>query len=177
VQMRCADPPSSPLSVSVSGGTIMIIGRTDAGGAPSSTAEQVAAAVNATPAASSLVTASFRGSGAGVGESLGATALAPVIVETGPFASAYQTAFENSASFPQDASVTYGSGAAIDASALFLYVRDTNHVPAFYVYDLLEFSWDGIESLTLQGFWPNDGSIEQVSIVGIASRSTPVPEG
>ncbi len=173
--------PSSPLIVSVTGPMIKITLATDVNGVPISTAAHVADAVNATPAASTLVAASAGGSGTGLVQTLGATTLAPVMVETGPFASAYQTAFANSTSFPQDASVTYGSGAAIDASALFLYVRDTGHAPAFYIYDLHNllapaFSWNGLDGLTLAGFWPNDGAIEQVSIVGIASRSTPVPE-
>jgi hypothetical protein len=172
---------STPLSISVTGRTITITLATDAAGVPISTAAQVAAAVNAAPAASALVAASAGGSGTGLVQILSATALEPVIVETGPFAGAYQTAFANSTSFPQDASVTYGSGAAIGASALFLYVRDTGHAPAFYIYDLHNllapaFSWNGLDDLRLERFWPNDGAIEQVSIVGIASRSTPVPE-
>jgi hypothetical protein len=183
VTVQVLDPgtSSSPLSVSVTGRTITISLATDSGGTPNSTAAQVAAAVDAAPAASTLVAASAGGSGTGLVQTLGATALAPVILETGPFASVYQTAFANTTSFPQDASVTYGSGAAIDASALFLYVRDTGRAPAFYIYDLHDllapaFSWNGLDGLTLAGFWPNDGAIEQVSIVGIASRSTPVPE-
>jgi hypothetical protein len=178
VQVLNPGTPSSPLSVSVSGRTITVHLATDSGGTPISTAAQVAAAVNASPAASALVAASAGGSETGLVQTLSAKAVEPVIVETGPFASAYQTAFANSTSFPQDANVTYGSGAAIDASALFLYVRDTGHAPAFYIYDLLApaLNWNGLDSLTLEGFWPNDGAIEQVSIVGITFRPTPVPE-
>ncbi|HEX5046858.1 MAG TPA: PEP-CTERM sorting domain-containing protein [Gammaproteobacteria bacterium] len=145
----------------------------------SSTAAQVAQAVNASPAAGSLVQASLAGSGTGVVQSQSVTALAPAIVEAGPFAGSYGTSFANSPGFPQDAAVSYGSGAAIAASSLFLYVRDTNQQPAFYIYDLLvaPLSWNGLDSLLLRGFWPNEGSIEQLKIVGLAAQTTPVPEG
>lgn len=50
--------PNSPLSVAVDGGTVRVSLATDAAGAPSSTAAQVVAAINASPAASALLTAS-----------------------------------------------------------------------------------------------------------------------
>src|SRR5690606_11599693 len=87
---------SSPLFVSVPGRTITISLATDSVGVPISTAAHVAEAVNATPAASALVTASAGGGGTGLVQTMAATALEPVIVETGPFASAYQAAFANS---------------------------------------------------------------------------------
>ncbi|WP_116950057.1 M14 family zinc carboxypeptidase [Jiangella endophytica] len=49
---------SSPLGVTVAGATVRVSLGTDAAGAPNSTAAQVVAAVNASPAASALVTAS-----------------------------------------------------------------------------------------------------------------------
>jgi len=170
---------NSPLSVSVAGNVITISLATGASGAPTSTAAHVASAVNASVEASNLVAAVAGGNGTGVVQSLSVTPLAPVIVETGPFASSYQTLFANSAGFPQDASVVYGGGAAIAASSLFLYVRDTGSAPAFYIYDLLApaFHWNGLESLTLQGFWPSEGAIAELAIVGLRSTPTPVPEG
>jgi hypothetical protein len=179
VEILNPDPPAanSPLSVSVTGNVITVRLATNAGGAVTSTAAQVAAAVNANPAASALVAATFGGTGTGVVQTLSATPLAPP--ETGPFAGSYQTTFANSASSPQDASVSYGGGAAIAASSLFLYVRGAGSVPAFYIYDLLApaFSWNGLENLTLQGFWPSDGAIAELAIVGRTSTPTPVPEG
>jgi hypothetical protein len=176
VQILNSVGANNPLSVSVTGRAITVSLATNAGGAPSSTAAQVASAINASVAAGSLVAASAAGSGAGVVQSLSESALTPVIVETGPFASAYQTAFASSASFPEDASITYGSGGAIDASSLYLYVRGTVSGPAYYIYDLFApaIGWNGLDGLMLQDFWPGAGSIEQLSIVGV--RQTAVPE-
>lgn len=56
----------SPLSVSVSGDFISVVLATDSGGAFSSTAAQVVAAINASAAASSLVTATLIGNGSGI---------------------------------------------------------------------------------------------------------------
>jgi hypothetical protein len=174
VQIVTAAGVNLPLSVNAIGRTIMVTLGTDGVGAATSTAAQVAAAVNAQPAASALVAASFGGSGTGVVQGLIA-GLTPAIVETG-LAGGYQTTFANSASFPEDATVT-NTGGVIDASELFLYVRGSVSEPAYYIYDLFApaFSWNGLDNLVLQDFWPNAGSIEQISIVGL--RSTAVPEG
>jgi hypothetical protein len=125
------------------------------------------------------VQASAGGTGTGTVLTQTATALSPAVVEAGPFAASYATAFANSSSSPQDATVSYGSGASIATSSLYLYVRDTSAQPAFYIYDLLAsgLSWNGLDSLQLQGFWPNAGAIEELKIVGGSSRPTPVPEG
>lgn len=60
--------PNTALAVAVSGGAITVTSATDAGGAATSTAAQVAAAINASPQAAELVSAStYRGNaGAGV---------------------------------------------------------------------------------------------------------------
>lgn len=180
VTVAIVDPgaANSPLSVSVAGRAITVSLATGSAGAVTSTAAQVVAAVNASPEAGNLVVVSAGGSGAGLAESLSATALAPVILEAASFAASYQTVFSSSASFPEDASIVHGGGAAIDANALFLYVRDTAADPAFYIYDLLasNYSWNGLDDLLLQGFWPAAGAIEQLKIVGVALTPTPVPE-
>ena len=104
------------------------------------------------------------------------TALAPVVVEGGPFAGSYQTLFSNSASFPEDALVDYLGGPAIEGSARFLYVRDEAQIPAFYIYEILASpnSWNGVEDLFLDGFWPQAGAISQLQILG--APFTDVPE-
>ncbi len=168
--------PNSPLSVSVTGTAIRITYATDASGAVTSTAAQVAAAVNAAPQSSALVNASAGGTGTGTVQNLSASALAPVIAETGAFAGSYATAFANSGGFPQDATVAFGGIDAISASSLFLYVRGGAQTPASYIYDLLALGWNGTDSLLLSGFWPGAGAIEQIKIVGIASTPTGVPE-
>lgn len=58
---------NSPLSVGVTGGTVRVSLGTDAAGVPNSTAAQVVAAVNASPAASALVTAATYRSTGGTG--------------------------------------------------------------------------------------------------------------
>ncbi|MBB5786202.1 M14 family zinc carboxypeptidase [Jiangella mangrovi] len=60
LRLESANPgvANSPLSVAVDGGTVRVSLATDAAGAPSSTAAQVVAALNASPAASALLTAS-----------------------------------------------------------------------------------------------------------------------
>jgi hypothetical protein len=177
VTVQLVDPgaANSPLMVSVVGQAITVSLGTDAAGALTSTAAQIVAAVNAMPTSSGLVVASAGGSGTGIAEPLSTTPLAAVIVEAGAFATSYETVFSDSASSPQDASIAYGGGGAIAASSLFLYVKDTTGNPAFYIYDLLKYGWDGTESLLLDGFWPDQGAIAQLKIVGLAS--TPVPEG
>jgi hypothetical protein len=59
--------PNSPLSVTVDGGTVRVSLATDAAGAVSSTAAQVVTAVNASPAASALLTASTYRTSEGTG--------------------------------------------------------------------------------------------------------------
>jgi len=181
VEIVSSGGANQPLSVSVIGGVIKITLATNATGAVTSTAAQVAAAVNADPSSSALVQASAGGTGTGTVLAQTATGLTPVVVEAGPFAASYATAFANSPSSPQDATVSYGAGASIAMSSLFLYVRDTSAQPAFYIYDLLVsgLSWNGLDSLQLQGFWPNAGAIEELKIVGGSTRPTPtpVPEG
>jgi len=99
--------------------------------------------------------------------------------ESGSFASSYTTEFFNSPSDPEDATITYVSGSFISGSPLYLLVKDGNHDPIWYIFDLNSVSppipsvsWDGTETLELLGFWPDGGAISHVSIYG----STPVPE-
>jgi len=45
-------------------------------------------------------------------------------------------------------------------------------LPAWYLFDIS--SWNGRETITLQNFWPNGGSISHVAIYGTAKS---VPDG
>ncbi len=91
VDLRNPGATDSPLSVSVTDKAIVVNLATDAAGALTSTAAQVVAAINASPAASALIHAyTYRGNaGAGVVAAAGPTQLedylnAPATVERGP---------------------------------------------------------------------------------------------
>jgi hypothetical protein len=49
------------------------------------------------------------------------------------------------------------------AGSIFLYVKDGNHNPAFYIFNLTGV-WNGTDALVLSGFWPGPGSISHVSL-------------
>lgn len=82
--------------------------------------------------------------------------------DTGSFASSYVTTFSNSAGDPEDALIDYISGAAITSATKFLYVKDGNSDPAFYIFDIS--AWNGTEDLVLQDFWIGKGAISHVAI-------------
>jgi len=95
--------------------------------------------------------------------------------DSGTFSASYATVFSNTPAEPQDADITFGSGPSITGFAdLWLYVKDGNSDPAFYLINLNAQGWDGIDPLQLRTFWPNDGSITQVRILG---NSSSVPDG
>ena len=103
----------------------------------------------------------------------------PFPPDEGSFASSYETTFFNTEIDPEDATITYVSGLYITGDPLYLLVKDGNHDPAWYVFDLNSVSppipsvsWNGTEILQIQGFWPDGGAISHVSIYG----SVPVPE-
>ncbi len=94
--------------------------------------------------------------------------------DEGPFAASYSTSFDNTPSDPADATISYISGQpSITAEDIYLLVKDGNHTPAAYLFDIS--NWNGTDSLMLTGFWPDGGAISHVSIYtsGIAR----VPDG
>jgi len=94
--------------------------------------------------------------------------------ESGTLAGSYQTVFSNSATDPADALISYTGGPIVDNPA-YLLVKDGNHEPWWYLYDLADLGWDGMEDLGLSGFWPNGGAISHVTLYG-TSGTNPVPE-
>jgi hypothetical protein len=76
--------------------------------------------------------------------------------------------------------ISYGSGDIVDCSSpCYLTVKDGNHQPARYLFDLAlsgPIPWDGIEDLVLSNFWvgQDQGSISNFAIYGTASP-IPVP--
>ena len=91
--------------------------------------------------------------------------------EVGPFAAPYSTSFFNTPSDPADATISYISGPKITAEDIYLLVKDGNHNPKGYLFDIS--SWNGMENLVLTGFWPNQGAISHVSIYTRGNASVP----
>lgn len=94
--------------------------------------------------------------------------------DSGLFATSYDTVFSNTAADPSDALISFVGGSAIACPACYLAIKDGNHQPSYYFYDLA--AWDGMESLVLEDFWPQGGAISHVSIWGASTPRQDVPE-
>ena len=86
--------------------------------------------------------------------------------ETGSFGPYYETTYYNTPSDPMDADIVHygGPNSLAGYANLWLYVKDGNHDPAFYLISLA--GWNGTDTLELRGFWPNGGAISHVAILG-----------
>ncbi len=93
--------------------------------------------------------------------------------DSGTFASSYNTVFMATANDPSGATISYVGGLVPTANPLYLYVKDGNHTPAYYVIDIS--AWNGTESLVLQGFWPQQGAISNLQILGGSTVGQPGP--
>lgn len=92
--------------------------------------------------------------------------------ENKPFKDSYNTAYSPDPNDPENALISYVAGMpVISCGACYLVVKDGNHDPAQYLFDIS--SWNGTENLEINGFWPNQGAI---SYVAIYSGPTRVPE-
>ncbi|MCA8927355.1 MAG: PEP-CTERM sorting domain-containing protein [Alphaproteobacteria bacterium] len=85
--------------------------------------------------------------------------------EVGSLAGSYETTFANTASDPMDATITYVGGQIVGPTA-WLLVKDGNHDPAWYLYNLTALGWDGVDTIYAENFWPNQGAISHVSLFG-----------
>jgi hypothetical protein len=92
--------------------------------------------------------------------------------ESGSLAGSYQTTFFNTALDPSDALIEYVGGDIVGPTA-FLLIKDGNQDPAWYLFNLTDLGWTGVEDLSLEGFWPNGGAISHVALYG---GTTTVPE-
>ncbi|MDA3868672.1 MAG: hypothetical protein PF589_01710 [Gammaproteobacteria bacterium] len=97
--------------------------------------------------------------------------------EEGDLADSYTTTFTNSSSDPEDADIVYDGDEAETASCptCLLLVKDGNHQPAWYLFDLSSI-WDGMETINLRGFWPDQGAISHVSLYGNDSTTVAEPQ-
>lgn len=95
--------------------------------------------------------------------------------ETGLLAGSYTTEFFNTPTDPSDATISWVTGTPIIGDPKYLLVKDGNQEPAWYLFDLTNspLVWDGMETLSLNDFWPKQGAISHVSLYG---TSVPVPE-
>ena len=92
--------------------------------------------------------------------------------DSGTFASSYNTEFSNTPSDPEDATITHVANMpVISGSPIYLLVKDGNHDPIWYIFNLTVLGWDGEDSIEMSGFWPNGGAISHVSLYG----PSPVP--
>lgn len=80
------------------------------------------------------------------------------------FASEYDTVFANSTTDPQDAWISFVGSSSIDCPDCYLLVKDGNHSPAWYLYDIG--MWNGEDDIHLEGFWPYGGAISHIAIFG-----------
>lgn len=99
----------------------------------------------------------------------------PATTETGSFAGSYSTVFFNTALDPEDATISYSGGLAIDCTlGCFLSVKDGNATPATYVFNIS--NWDGTSDIVMQNFWENArGAISNVAIWGQGGGKVPEP--
>jgi hypothetical protein len=91
--------------------------------------------------------------------------------DSGPYANAYNTSYSNTPSDPSDALIKYLGGFYMDCSVCYLLIKDGNQSPAQYLFDIS--GWSGNEDISITGFWPSNGAISNVQILGTATR---VPE-
>jgi hypothetical protein len=99
--------------------------------------------------------------------------------ETGLFAGSYTASSILPSGDESGLSINYDSGPVISCPDCYLVVKDGNHSPSQYLFDISE--WGGLDVLSLSGFWEGvGGSISHVAIFGVDDPSTrishlPVP--
>lgn len=93
--------------------------------------------------------------------------------EGGSYKNSYSTTFQNSANDPSGALIEYNSGPVLSLDPLFLLVKDGDHNPYWYLFNIS--SWNGTDTIRLTDFWPNQGAISNLVIY--AGNQTSVPDG
>jgi len=91
--------------------------------------------------------------------------------EKQPLAGSYDTTYFDTPSDPSGAIIKHVGGQYVGGEDVWLLVKDGNHKPAWYLFDLDLLSWNGKDDLVLAKFWPAGGAISNLSLYG-----TPVPE-
>ena len=94
--------------------------------------------------------------------------------DVGLFASSYTTTFLNTPGDPSGATISHvPSTSAIVCGGCYLAIKDGDHSPGYYFYNLS--AWNGTETITLSNFWPQQGAISHISIWGKSGTSVPEP--
>jgi hypothetical protein len=96
----------------------------------------------------------------------------------GSFSSSYNTEFSPPTD-PFDLEIYHVLGTPyieVDGVPAYLVVKDGNHDPAIYIFDLAALGWDGLENLRVQGLWMAQGAISHVSIYDPPTQTSSVPE-
>lgn len=93
-----------------------------------------------------------------------------VVGDSGLLAGSYETTFNGDLSGGE---IDYVGGPYVGPIA-FLLVKDGSQVPAWYFYNMsvAPISWNGTDTIYLEGFWPENGAISHISLYG---NSTSVP--
>jgi hypothetical protein len=94
-------------------------------------------------------------------------------VEEGTLAGSYATQYFATPTDPSGATITW-NGPGIVGAVAWLLVKDGAQTPAWYLFNLSNLGWNGMATLTLQNFWPQQGAISHVSLYG-GSVSVPEP--
>jgi hypothetical protein len=97
--------------------------------------------------------------------------------DSGSYASSYQTTYGSPGLLDEDFTITYVGAPAISANPVYLLVKDGNHNPAWYLYDIT--GWNGTDVIQGENFWPQRGGISHVTIYGTPGTPPPpsVPDG
>jgi hypothetical protein len=95
--------------------------------------------------------------------------------DSGPFAATYNTVYADTPQDPSGATISYVSGPVPGANPLYLYVKDGNAQPAYYVFDVS--AWNGSDPLVLVNFWPQQGAISNLQLLGGTTATVPPPRG
>lgn len=88
----------------------------------------------------------------------------------GQFASSYSMDW---AGDPNGGLLSFVGGPSINCLTCYLAVKDGNHDPRYYFYDIS--TWDGTSDITLSGFWAQKGAISHASIWGTTGITVPEP--
>jgi hypothetical protein len=92
--------------------------------------------------------------------------------EDGSLSGSYDTFF-NSSTDPSGGSIQFNGGPWIACPECFLLVKDGNHSPAQYLFDIG--TWNGTDEISLSNFWPGPGAISNVAIWGFHGQTVAEP--
>lgn len=96
-------------------------------------------------------------------------------MDSGVFASSYNTSYFNTDLVDSDARISYVGGTSINSSKVFAYIKDGNSTPNWYVFDIT--GWNGVQTIEFSGFFVGVKNTKNVSHVTIYGESVTTPDG